>query len=503
MFGGGLVDSDYRMGRISRSFDIMRRSLAVLRKDKELAFFPLMSGAASLTVLAVFAAGVFVGLDTDSVFGTANGSEPSMPVWFWVILFVFYLVTAFVTIYFNSALIAAAMIRLRGGDPTVRDGLRWANQHIGAIFVWSLITATVGFILRALQERLGFIGDIIVSIIGLAWQLITFFVIPVIIFEETGPIEGIKRSAKLFKQRWGEQVVGTFSINIAAGLLSLIGIGLIAVGGFMAASGGWIVGIPLVAVGIVYLLAVVIMAQAMQGIFNAALYKFATEGDGGGFFSNELLANSFRNKRGGGRAFRGITDLDSGAQYSGPRYGVVAADSQSMTPQASRQAPCRPPAYGAAAAGNPSANGPDWSVNTAFGQSARQSGYQPGTPYTAAPQPGVDGYAAASIQPRYPGHPTYGGAPTRPGYSPQVSQPPENAPAASPPSWDHVPPPPPPGPPPPSPSGPVGYPPPPSSSPPAPPGSVSHSPPSPPGPVRYPLPPSGDRPKPPGDILPG
>ncbi len=366
------------MDRIHHSFALMRQSWAVLRHDKELALFPVISAIASFCVLVVFALGVYFAMsEASGASGAASAggvSDDSVPVWLYVVAFAFYFVTSLVTIYFNSALIAAAMIRLRGGDPTLGDGLRWANRHLGAILGWAVLAATVGFVLRWLQERAGFLGSVVIGLVGLAWQLITYFVIPVIIFENAGTLDAVKRSAKLFKQRWGEQVIGAGSIGLAAFFLSLVGIFVIVAGIFIGASAAPVLAVPIVLVGILYLIGVAIVAQAMQGIYNAALYKFAVEGDGGGVFPNAQLAGAFVNKKGGGRAFRGfgaagapgVPDPYSQQQYHPGRYtgsgqqtygqpvapadlppgfvapGTVAQPSDSWHPDAAMQHPLPP-----------------------------------------------------------------------------------------------------------------------------------------------------------------
>jgi hypothetical protein len=124
-------------------------------------------------------------------------------------------------IFFNAAVVGAATIRLQGGDPTMRDGLRLASSRLGKIAGWAAISATVGLILRSLEERAGFIGDLIIGLIGVVWGAITFFVVPVLLYEPVGPVEGIKRSAAIFKRRWGEQFTGNVAIGLAMFLIAL------------------------------------------------------------------------------------------------------------------------------------------------------------------------------------------------------------------------------------------------------------------------------------------
>ena len=163
--------------------------------------------------------------------GGINQFETGQPsILSYVVLFIFYLVTYTVTFYFQTALVGAAMIRLDGGDPTLRDGLRMATSRLPSIIGYALIAATVGMILRWISERAGIVGVIIIGIIGFAWNIATFLVVPVLVTENVGPIEAIKRSGGLLRRTWGEQLIGVGGIGIVFGLLFfvvvLVGAGL-------------------------------------------------------------------------------------------------------------------------------------------------------------------------------------------------------------------------------------------------------------------------------------
>lgn len=288
------------MGRLATSWKLMKQSWGVLRGDKELMVFPVVSALASLVVVAAFLVPVVLAvLHANPGSATGHRDATNTPLWVYPVMFVFYVVMAMVTIYFNSALMGAAMVRLRGGRPTLGDGFRHANAHLPQILAWALITATVGMILRSIQERAGILGKLVAGLVGVAWQFVTYFVVPVLIFEDIGPIQAVKRSASLVRQRWGEQIAGTIGIGVASGALSVVGIALV-VGGIWTgvALRSAAVAVVLAAVGILYLVALAIVTQAMQGIYNTALYRFATEGSGGGVFSDADLARTFRTKDG-------------------------------------------------------------------------------------------------------------------------------------------------------------------------------------------------------------
>lgn len=274
-------------GTFSRSMEIFRESLGVLKKDKELVLFPIISSLVMLLLTATFFIPVFF------ISGIRNGEFDSANPLYYVLLFIFYLVGYFVVVFFNTGLIACAQIRLSGGDPTFSDGMRYAAANLGKIAGWALISATVGMILQAIRERGGIIGKIAAGIFGLAWNLLTFFVIPVMIFEQLGVIQSIKKSAELFKRTWGENVVLRFSLGLVMFLFGLVGVVPI----ILAAVTKSAVVIAVVgAVVLLYWFALGIIGSALNGIFSTALYNYATTGTVPAPFSPEVIAGAFESK---------------------------------------------------------------------------------------------------------------------------------------------------------------------------------------------------------------
>ncbi len=281
--------------RLSNSWELVKASVAVLRDDKELIVFPIISTVGVLLVTISFAlpmifAGVF-----DSLI---SGQENNAGIISFIVAFLFYVAQYFVIIFFNSALIGAAMIRLRGGDPTLNDGFRIAISNIGTIFGYALIASTVGIILRTISERSNVLGRIVVSLIGLAWNLATFLVVPVLVVEETGPFEAVKRSAQLLKKTWGEQIVGNLSIGVFFGALT-IAIILLIVAPSVYLSITFENPALLIVMGLLLIAALVLIgliSSTLSGIYAAAVYRFAAEGETGGYFQPELVQNAFMKK---------------------------------------------------------------------------------------------------------------------------------------------------------------------------------------------------------------
>ena len=275
---------------IGRSWELAKGSFRVLRSDKELLIFPLLSFVALVIVsISFFLPFMWVG-------GIASAQNGETNIASYVVAFVFYVVSYTVTFFFQTALVGAAMIRLDGGDPTLGDGLRIAFARLPKIIVYAVIAATVGMILRWISERAGIVGQILGGILGFAWSVATFLVVPVLVVENVGPFEAIKRSTAYLKRTWGEQLIGNVGIGLVFGLLTML---VIFVGGallfflFQASVTLGLIGV----VALILLVGVLaLIGSALSGIFTASVYRYATKGDGGSMFNNQVLATAFRQK---------------------------------------------------------------------------------------------------------------------------------------------------------------------------------------------------------------
>src|SRR5437870_1801345 len=191
--------------RLRIGWQLTKVSLGILRKEKGLIVLPFLSLLLTGAAWLVFLISIF--------FFTATPTNPFGYWLFYVGLAIVYYVTFFVSIYFNAAVMGAAMIRLNGGDPTVSDGLKVANQNLKRIAGWALVSATVGLVLRAIAERFGVIGRIVAGFAGVAWGIATYLVVPVLIFEKIGPWAAVKRSGSLLRKTWGEAAGGYLTLG--------------------------------------------------------------------------------------------------------------------------------------------------------------------------------------------------------------------------------------------------------------------------------------------------
>jgi uncharacterized protein DUF6159 len=286
----------------SRSYQLVRHSWAVLKQDKEIMIFPVLSGFASLAVAASFIIPlVLFGMNQPNTPAAANSpreTEFHIEAAWYAYTFAFYLVSYFFTIFFNVGVMHCASIRMNGGDPTVADGFKGAFARIGAIFMWSLVSATVGMILRAIAERAGIIGRIITSLLGVAWSILTYFAVPVMIFEGVGVGKSIKRSGELIKKTWGEALVAEGGMGLFFGMLFLLGLIPVGLAVFLAAQGtaGAMVAVIVGAGTVFYWIALAVVSAALQGVFHVALYRYASTGQVPAGYPEDLIARHWRPK---------------------------------------------------------------------------------------------------------------------------------------------------------------------------------------------------------------
>lgn len=273
---------------IEQTLALMSMSWGVLKRDRELIVFPLLTFLAVAAVLGAFA-GVAYGAGTLDRFIAAGGDraadtlEPAD----WVFLAVLYLSVTFTGIFFNAALVAAALERLRGGNPTLASGLGAAAARWPAILGWAVIATTVGLLLQAVRERTpGFLGRLITAFVEGVWAYVTFFVVPVLVAEGVGPIEAIRRSGTLFRRSWGQQVTAAFGFGLVYFLATIAALA-VSVAAFAVHVA---LGIPVAVFAFAIALGTV---SALEGIFKAALYDFASGGSPQGF-DRDVLAHAYR-----------------------------------------------------------------------------------------------------------------------------------------------------------------------------------------------------------------
>lgn len=255
--------------RIANGWELAKESWGVLKMDKELVIFPFLSGLSCLFVLASFAVPLW---STGYIDAFSDDPEAFQDPITWVISFAFYFVNYFVIVFFNSALVACAVKRFRGGDPNLGDGFRASMGRLPQIAAWSLVSATVGILLRAIEQSNERAGQIASAILGTAWSIATYFVVPVLVVEGVGPWEALKRSTSVLKRTWGEALSANFGIGFITFLATLPAILLLFVGGYVATQTSVALGGAIIVLGIVGIMLVGLISSALDAILLAALY---------------------------------------------------------------------------------------------------------------------------------------------------------------------------------------------------------------------------------------
>jgi ABC-type multidrug transport system fused ATPase/permease subunit len=284
--------------RFFTGFSAARSCWEILREDKKLVLFPLISGIACLIVvlsfflpLAVIQPRALMALFDDDPRAAAG----QVPWWFWVLLFAFYFCNYFVIYFFNAALIHCALFRFRGIPTSVNDGLWAATQRLPQILAWSFVSATVGLLLKAIENSHERAGELISSIAGTAWSIVTYFVMPVLIVEKVGPFEAIARSARILKSTWGEALGGRIGIRWFMLPFWLIGI-VVGVGGFFLLGSALPLGVALLALAVVYLIVLALVNAALETILLSGLYLYATQGEVPAGMDRNVLKGAFAAK---------------------------------------------------------------------------------------------------------------------------------------------------------------------------------------------------------------
>ena len=283
--------------RLSRSWTLAGQCFDVLKQDPALMIFPLLSSIALLLLLGSFALPVWAlyhGLQPIAAEGSTTHTNRML---FYLITYAFYVVSYTVMFFFNSALISVALKRLDGDTASVSEGLSMAWDNIAAILGYALIAATVGTLLRAIEERVGLIGRIVIAIIGAGWTLATAMTLPVLVEERVGPIEAISRSLDLLKRNWGENLIGNggISLGVAVVMVPVCILGLF--GMFAAVSSGSaaaaVLGVMLFAAAMI---ALGLVSTTLHTIYTAALYRYATGSRDNAGIDGDLLAGGYRQK---------------------------------------------------------------------------------------------------------------------------------------------------------------------------------------------------------------
>lgn len=281
------------MGRFKASWTLFTQSLHILKQDKEVVLFPILSSVILMVI------GVIVSISVWSSGLVDNSGDQTVitnaPV-FYGVVFIYYVVGYFVLTYFRVGLTAVVYERINGGDIDFKEGISRATNISGKIFVWSLIAGTVGIILKIISDRSKLLGKIAASLLGAAWAIVTMFIAPTLLLDNVSVWQSIKNSGSIFKKTWGETLILNISISIVSyiailGIFSLFGV--LAMTSLSLGLGA----ISLLVLGIVFvctLIATSIILTSLSEIFKVALYSYARFGIVAEGFSPEFIIGAVK-----------------------------------------------------------------------------------------------------------------------------------------------------------------------------------------------------------------
>ena len=273
--------------RLSNGWIIAMNSFKVLKANKQLLIFPVLSGISLILIMATFVVGAlgFAGWDIANINIHRNNRFLG-----YAVMFVYYIVNYFVVVFFNMALIHCTTLYFKGEEVSVAKGIAFSRSRIGTIFAWAVLAGSIGAVLRIIQENVGWIGKIITGLIGIVWSVATFFVVPVIAYEDLGPIDALKRSSSLMKEKWGEGLGAGFSF----GFIQLVGFLIIGITAGLIAI--FIHPIAGIAIGLLGLLMLATVVSAARTVFISQIYNNVT-GDPVETYEQAFIDNLFLAKK--------------------------------------------------------------------------------------------------------------------------------------------------------------------------------------------------------------
>jgi hypothetical protein len=271
--------------RIRNGWRLAKASWRVLSQDRELVAIPIIAGLISLLVFAVVAGPGILLLD---------GDDDAVSWAVWIVLAVAGLLATWVSVIGQAAVVSGAGQRMDGADPSLGTAFAGARSRTGRLFEWAVLATVVAIVLDVIQDRLGFVGSILASFGNLAFSVLSFLALPVIVFEDVGAIDGFKRSSQLLRGTWGEQLTFTFGLGLIGFVAALPGIAL-AVG--LGATGVVALQAVGITLGALWVIAVVAVTSALSAVFKTALYRYASQLPVDVAFDTADLSGAFRRRK--------------------------------------------------------------------------------------------------------------------------------------------------------------------------------------------------------------
>jgi Family of unknown function (DUF6159) len=275
------------MKRIKRGWALTKKSWALLNGHRELIRFPLYGALVTIPLAIIFLGPGLYLLDQKSY----GGAIP-------ILVVGIYLLTV-VSTYFAVGLAAAANKIFQGeSNVTVSDGLGVARNRFPEICGWAALSTAIGLVMVLLENQGGALGSIAARLVGMAWALVTFMAVPVLAIEGPGPFTTLKRSATIFKEKWGQQITGNIAIGGAITLFAVLPAALLIAAGIVLWPSSGPAAVVLILIGAVIMCVALLISKALSGVFGVALYRYAVDGEAVGGFTQDELESAVKLKKG-------------------------------------------------------------------------------------------------------------------------------------------------------------------------------------------------------------
>jgi len=273
----------------------------VLKQDRELLWLAVMNLLVGLGVLLVAGLVFLVAGLLSSVSSADNSWWETPPAVVLVLLGIVGMVgLAISNAFFHGAIVHGALERISGGDPTVQSALAGARSRLRPLVLWGITALCISWliaILERLLERIRFVGWILGSLLELAWSVMRFLVIPIVVAEGLGPFASLKRSKELLKDTWGENLIGQFGLGIVGFLMMLPGIIVLVV---LVAPGIVVLSAIGIILGVVWIAGVGLFISALNSVYQSVLYHYAVRGEVPSGFTGMDVGSAFAPKKSGG-----------------------------------------------------------------------------------------------------------------------------------------------------------------------------------------------------------
>lgn len=273
--------------QIQRGWELTKQSLPVLKANKRILIFPIISSIGCLIIFSVIAAPLW---HIESNFLQSSHESPLLIALAIIALLAVLFVCNLIVIYCNAALIASIANYFQTKKLSLSYGLKAAKKCFPNIILWTLFNTTIGFILRTFQSRLGQITAIASILLGIAWSIISYFVVPILVLENISPIKAIKRSSHTLHKTWGSSLISNIRLGLIVFVARLIAFIPLAIMIYIGGTTNVLIGF-IICVVLMFILTII--SSATNNILRTVLYLYSVDNNIELPYNTETIKNAF------------------------------------------------------------------------------------------------------------------------------------------------------------------------------------------------------------------